>query len=62
MSPEHFFDDKSVILLHPGTSWNKNFESQRQNYVQNMQDAQVTKSLLHSLTRAYTASTYKGWM
>ena len=37
------------ILLHPGTRWNKNFASQRQNYAQKMQDAQVTKSLdLHA--------------
>ena len=42
MSPEHCFNDKSEILLHPG---NKNFASQRQNYAQKMQDAQVTKSL-----------------
>ena len=39
------FNDKSAILLHPGTRWNKNFASQRQNYAQKMQDAQVTKSL-----------------
>ena len=28
------FNDKSAILLHPGTRWNKNFASQRQNYGQ----------------------------
>ena len=39
------FNDKSAILLRPGTRWNKNFASQRQNYAQKMQDAQVTKSL-----------------
>ena len=39
------FNDKSAILLHPGTHCNKNFASQRQNYAQKMQDAQVTKSL-----------------
>ena len=39
------FNDKSAILLHPGTRLNKNFASQRQNYAQKMQDAQVTKSL-----------------
>ena len=33
--------DKSEIPLHPGTPWNKNFASQRQNYVQKMQNAQV---------------------
>ena len=32
------FNDKSAILLHPGTRWNKT-------YAQKMQDAQVTKSL-----------------
>ena len=47
MSPEHYFNDKSAILLHPGTRWNKNFASQRQNYAQKMQDAQVTKSVNH---------------
>ena len=26
------FHDKSAIPLHPGTRWNKNFASQRQNY------------------------------
>ena len=40
------FNDKSAIRLHPGTRWINNFASQRQNYVQKMQDAQVTKSLL----------------
>ena len=40
------FNDKSAILLHPRTRWNRNFASQRQNYVQKMQDAQVTKSLM----------------
>ena len=45
MSPEHYFNDKSGILLHPGTRCNKNFASQKQNYAQKMQDAQVTKSL-----------------
>ena len=49
MSPEHYFNDKSAILLHPGTRWNKNFASQRQNYAQKIQDAQVTKSLVRSL-------------
>ena len=39
------FNDKSAILLHPGTRWNKNFASQRHNYAQKMQGAQVTKSL-----------------
>ena len=39
------FNDKSAKLLHPGTRWNKNFASQRQNYAQKMQDSQVTKSL-----------------
>ena len=39
------FNDKSAVLLHPGTRWNKNFASQGQNYAQKMQDAQVTKSL-----------------
>ena len=48
MSPEYFFNDKSVILLHPRTSRNKNFAFQRQNDAQKMQDAQVTKSLLYS--------------
>ena len=24
MSPEHYFNDKSAILLHPGTLWNEN--------------------------------------
>ena len=43
MSQEHYFNDKSAILLHPGK--NKNFASQRQSYVQRMQDAQVTKSV-----------------
>ena len=43
------FNDKSAILLHPGTRWNKNFASQRQNYAQKIQDAQVTKSLVRSL-------------
>ena len=38
------FNDKSVILLNCGNLWNKNFASQRQNYAQMMQDAQVTKS------------------
>ena len=47
MSPEYFFDDKSAKLLHPRTRRNKNFASQRQNDVQKMQDAQVTKSLLY---------------
>ena len=32
------FNDKSAILLHSGTRWNKNFASQRQNYAQKMQD------------------------
>ena len=47
MSPEHYFNDKSALLLHPGTRWNKNFASQRQNYAQKIQDAQVlvTESL-----------------
>ena len=40
------FNDKSALLLYPGTRWNKNFASQRQNYAQKMQDAQVIKSLL----------------
>ena len=40
------FNDKSAILLHPGTRWNKKFASQRQNYAQKMQDMQVTKSLV----------------
>ena len=40
------FNDKSTILLHPGTHLNKNFASQRQNYAKKMQDAQVTKSLV----------------
>ena len=31
MCPEHYFNDKSAILLHPGTRWNKNVASQRQN-------------------------------
>ena len=35
------FHDKSAIPLHPGTRWNKNFASWRQNYVQKMQDVQV---------------------
>ena len=35
------FNDKSAILLHPGTCWNKNIASQRQYYAQKMQDAQV---------------------
>ena len=48
MSPEYFFNDKSAILLHPQTRRNKNFASQRQNDVQKIQDAQVTKSLLYS--------------
>ena len=39
------FNDKSAIQLHPGTRWNKNFASRRQNYAQKMQDAQVTKPL-----------------
>ena len=39
------FNDKSTILLHTGTRWNKNFSSRRQNYAQKMQDEQVTKSL-----------------
>ena len=39
------FNDKSAILLHPGTRWNKIFASHRQNYAQKMQDVQVTKSL-----------------
>ena len=43
------FNDKSAILLHPGTHWNKNFASQRQNYAQKIQDVQVTKSLVRSL-------------
>ena len=42
------FNDKSAILLHPGTRWNKNFASQRQNYAQKMQDVQVTNSLMIS--------------
>ena len=42
------FSDKSAILLHPMTRRNKNFASQRQNDLQKMQDAQVTKSLLYS--------------
>ena len=37
------FHDKSAIPLHPGTRWNTNFESQRKNYEQKMQDAQVKK-------------------
>ena len=49
MSPEYYFNDKSAILLHPGIRWNKNFASQRQNYAQKIQDAQVTKSLVRSL-------------
>ena len=36
------FNDNSAIILHPGTGLNENFASQRQNYVQKMQDAQVT--------------------
>ena len=36
------FNDNTEILLHPG---NKDFASQRQNYAQKMQIAQVTKSL-----------------
>ena len=40
------FNDKSAIPLHPGTHWNINFASQRQNYAQKMQDAQV-KYLRH---------------
>ena len=43
-----FFNDKSAILLHPRTSRNKNFASQRQNDAQKMHDGQVTKSLLYS--------------
>ena len=39
------FHAKSVIILHPGTRWNKNFAAQRQTYAQKMQDAQVKKSL-----------------
>ena len=39
------FHDKSAIVLHLGTRWNKNFASQRQTYAQKMQDAQVKKSL-----------------
>ena len=45
MSQEHYFNDKSAILLHPGTRLNKNFASHGQKYAQKMQDAQVTKSL-----------------
>ena len=45
ISPEHYFNDKSAILLHPGTRWIKNFASKRQNHAQKMQDAPVTKSL-----------------
>ena len=40
------FNDKSAILLHPGTRWNKNFASQRQNYAQKMQDASVVSMIL----------------
>ena len=39
------FNEESAILFDPGTRWNKNFESQRQNYALKMQDAQVTKLL-----------------
>ena len=46
------FNDKSTILLHPGTRLNKNGASQRQIYAQKMQDAQVTKSLLKISTYA----------
>ena len=45
MSPEHYFYDMSAILLHSGTRWKKNLASQRQNYAQKRQYAQVTKSL-----------------
>ena len=38
MSPQHYFNDKSAILLHPGLAEIKT-------YAQKMQDAQVTKSL-----------------
>ena len=44
-SRDTIFNDNSAILLHPGTRWNKNIASQRKNYAQKMQDAQVTKSL-----------------
>ena len=33
-------------VLHPGARWIQNFASQRQNYAQKMQEAQVTKSLI----------------
>ena len=36
------FNDKSAILLHPGTGWNKNLASQRQNYAQKIQDVQLS--------------------
>ena len=41
-------NDKSAMLLHPRTRWNKNFASQSQNYAQKnekMQDAQAELSL-----------------
>ena len=37
--------DKPAIPLHPGTRWNKNFASPRQNYEYKMQDVQVKKPL-----------------
>ena len=48
------YNDKSAILLHPGTSWNKNFASQRQYYAQKMQDVQVLKLL--QLVKPHTLS------
>ena len=48
------FHDKSAIPLHPGTRWNENFASQRQNYAQKMQDAQAKKSLI-DLRLLYTS-------
>ena len=54
LSVSHFNESNCItlflMLLHPGTRWNKkkNFVSQRQNYAQKMQDAQVTKSLYNT--------------
>ena len=42
------YESRTLFLMTSplGTRWNKNFASQRQNYAQKMQDAQVTKSLV----------------
>ena len=54
------FHDKYAIPLHPGTRWNKNFASLRQNYAQKMQDVQVKKSLV-MLTTFWWECIFQGY-